>query len=62
MSAMNFSPLDKIYVTWETIRQSAKEPAPAWHELSPAMREAIIRMWAAGEKHVLEQIDERRKV
>jgi hypothetical protein len=27
---------------------------------SPPMREAIIRMWSAGEKHLWEQIGDRR--
>lgn len=49
-----FCPSDKIKATWERLR---RDRLPAWDDLPPAMREALILMWAGGEKHALEVTD-----
>lgn len=52
MSAVpKFCPNDKIKARWEQLRRGE---LPAWDDLPQAMREALILMWAAGEKHALE--------
>lgn len=45
------TPTDKIKGYWEFLRAN---DLPAWDKLTPEMRLAIIKIWAAGERHALE--------